>query len=374
MPSTLRFFALVSLVGWVLSAPASAAAQRSLDIENFRPALDADGLLGVQGTTMPGPWQWNVGLWLNYSKQPLRGSAGDESFDLIRHRLGADLQAQLGLGGRGAIAVDVPMVLYQNGNLDALGDGGPALPAQAFGDPRITARVRVHGADATAQRTRRDGPGIALAGTLTLPLGDEDAFAGEGAVSLDLQGIADFRFFGIAAALMVGVRHRFEKEVIGDDEFRDNLLFGVGLASPIPLLEGLGARLEVRGVLDARFAGGPMNAVEGNLGLTYARNGITYLASVGTGFGSGVGTPTVRATFGLIWAPRTSDDDADLDGIPDAEDECPHLPEDFDGFEDEDGCMDPDNDNDFIPDVDDRCPLEAADEDNDEDEDGCTDR
>jgi hypothetical protein len=48
--------------------------------------------------------------------------------------------------------------------------------------------------------------------------------------------------------------------------------------------------------------------------------------------------------------------DRDGDGIPDNNDKCPDDPEDFDGFEDEDGCPDPDNDHDGVRDVDDRCP------------------
>ena len=76
------------------------------------------------------------------------------------------------------------------------------------------------------------------------------------------------------------------------------------------------------------------------------------------------------STFGLYAPPHR---DKDLDGIPDHQDLCPLLPEDFDGFEDEDGCMDPDNDNDLIPDADDMCPNETAEEGRDDDEDGCTD-
>ncbi|MFP6684560.1 MAG: thrombospondin, partial [Polyangiaceae bacterium] len=48
--------------------------------------------------------------------------------------------------------------------------------------------------------------------------------------------------------------------------------------------------------------------------------------------------------------------DNDSDGILDVDDRCPNDPEDFDGFEDEDGCPDPDNDGDGIADVDDACP------------------
>lgn len=52
--------------------------------------------------------------------------------------------------------------------------------------------------------------------------------------------------------------------------------------------------------------------------------------------------------------------DSDGDGIPDDVDRCPFEPEDFDGFEDEDGCPDPDNDGDGIFDVDDACPNEPG--------------
>lgn len=74
---------------------------------------------------------------------------------------------------------------------------------------------------------------------------------------------------------------------------------------------------------------------------------------------------------GPQFAPREGD--ADLDGIPDKADKCPNAAEDFDGFEDADGCPDPDNDGDGIPDVDDDCPSRAEDFDGFNDQDGCPD-
>jgi outer membrane protein OmpA-like peptidoglycan-associated protein len=65
--------------------------------------------------------------------------------------------------------------------------------------------------------------------------------------------------------------------------------------------------------------------------------------------------------------------DQDNDGILDAADRCPTVPEDKDGFEDEDGCPDYDNDKDGIFDADDKCPNEPEDRDGFEDEDGCPD-
>jgi outer membrane protein OmpA-like peptidoglycan-associated protein len=65
--------------------------------------------------------------------------------------------------------------------------------------------------------------------------------------------------------------------------------------------------------------------------------------------------------------------DCDGDGIVGSQDKCWRIPEDFDGFEDDDGCPEDDNDMDGILDVDDGCPDEAEDFDGFEDADGCPD-
>lgn len=65
--------------------------------------------------------------------------------------------------------------------------------------------------------------------------------------------------------------------------------------------------------------------------------------------------------------------DNDGDGIPDSIDKCPNDPEDFDGFQDSDGCPDIDNDSDGINDKNDKCPNEPEDFDGFQDNDGCPD-
>jgi outer membrane protein OmpA-like peptidoglycan-associated protein len=65
--------------------------------------------------------------------------------------------------------------------------------------------------------------------------------------------------------------------------------------------------------------------------------------------------------------------DNDGDGILDANDGCPNIPEDKDGFQDEDGCVDDDNDRDGILDADDQCPLEPETLNGERDDDGCPD-
>jgi len=76
--------------------------------------------------------------------------------------------------------------------------------------------------------------------------------------------------------------------------------------------------------------------------------------------------------FGIsynIWGKK----DTDGDGIFDTEDNCPNEMEDFDGFEDDDGCPDIDNDGDGINDNNDLCVNIAEDIDGYKDDDGCPD-
>ncbi|MBK9033876.1 MAG: OmpA family protein [Myxococcales bacterium] len=112
----------------------------------------------------------------------------------------------------------------------------------------------------------------------------------------------------------------------------------------------------------------PLEAI-GGIKVYLARNSFLTI-----GGGAGVvpgkaGNPRARAFIGIVFEPNIGDRDGD--GYKDDVDGCPNEPEDFDDFEDEDGCPEPDNDKDGILDVDDKCPLNPEDKDNFEDEDGC---
>ncbi len=83
--------------------------------------------------------------------------------------------------------------------------------------------------------------------------------------------------------------------------------------------------------------------------------------------------PQYRFEMSVGWAGFIMPQDKDKDGIKDNEDRCPEDPEDYDGFEDHDGCPEYDNDADGIPDTLDKCPNDKEDIDQFEDEDGCPD-
>ncbi len=85
--------------------------------------------------------------------------------------------------------------------------------------------------------------------------------------------------------------------------------------------------------------------------------------------GDHVGAPDFRLFGSFVFEPLIGDKDGD--GYPDDVDQCPNEPEDFDNFQDRDGCPDPDNDRDGILDQFDKCPNEPEDKDGYQDDDGC---
>jgi hypothetical protein len=69
--------------------------------------------------------------------------------------------------------------------------------------------------------------------------------------------------------------------------------------------------------------------------------------------------------------PPASGSDVDGDGVLDNDDKCAEIPEDYDAYEDSDGCPDYDNDQDRIIDVEDLCPNDPEVHDGNQDDDGC---
>ena len=374
----MRRLALASFL--LLAAPAFAHAQRSIDIARFTPAPDGDGFLTISGTRTPGPFNTNFALYVNYASQlfVLRGASDPSArVAIISDRVDLDALFQVGILGRFALVVDAPVIAYQAGN-GAFYDGGGGLPVVAIRDPSLALRARLLGEDATVERARHEGEGLALRFATTLPLGMSDSFAGEGAPVVDGAVLADFHLLDFGLGGQIGARHHFaEPQLAGTHlsplSFRNQLYAGLGVQLPAFFLDHLVAIAEVDVTTDLEnpFGNAATTAVEWRIGARYAIADTLITVAGGTGLVAGVGAPSGRLILGVSWAPRVHDRDGD--GIPDDRDACVTLPEDFDGHQDEDGCPEPDNDGDLVPDLDDHCPNDAADFEHDADEDGCTD-
>lgn len=342
-----------------------------VDIERFTPAVDSDGFIGIDGTRTPGSWNFTGSLSLGYEWAPLsipKPTMEDEEIDLIEHKLSSDFSAQLGIGGRIAFSVGLPVVWWQSIDSSLTG-----IRATGIGNPRIGARLRIIGESGDIDRDRHEGPGLALAIDTTIPVGATSALAAESSTRLGAKLLGSFHIFGFGAGAFIGYRHRFDDASSGTLDIRSELSFGLAGQVPVFFIPNTFALLEFRAITDAYspFADQDTTSLEMDAGVKWALGSWGVTTAVGFGINDAVGTPPLRLVSTLYWAPSIAD--ADRDGIPDERDQCVHLAEDVDGFEDGDGCLDPDNDNDLIPDADDRCPNVAAEEGMDEDEDGCTD-
>jgi hypothetical protein len=355
---------LVTVLGLSNSTTAQS---RTVDVQRFRPAFDDAGFIGLDGTRTLPPYRLTFTLFLDLAIHPVELELAGDQYVPLEERFVTHLAAEVGLLGRLNAALYLPLILHQQGESLESMDGGE-LDSFAVADPEIALRYRCLGVNMAERDAPRDGPGLALQLTASLPIGTEDAFAGEGAVRTEAALLADFQLLEAGAGASIGWRHHFRDAPSGGLPKHDEFTFGVGLKLPLPPLPALIPVIEFRG---ATAFEPNTTALELGLGANLNLGDVTLTLAGSVGLSEGYGTPDGRVVLGVRWSP--SDSDKDGDGISDSDDQCPYLAEDMDGFNDADGCPDPDNDNDLVPDLDDRCPTEQAEEGRDEDEDGCTD-
>lgn len=228
-------------------SPPVASAQRGLDLARFSPAPDGDGFLGITGTRTPGPFRTNFGLFGSYVSQPLVLRSVVDPTDrlaVVSDRVDLDAFFQVGLLGHFALVVDAPVVAWQNGNGPDY-DGGPSLAVVAVRDPRLAFRARLLGEDATAERQRHEGEGLAIQVSTTVPLGHTDSFAGEGAPVVEGALLGDFHLLDFGVGAQIGWRHHFSEPTILGVPFRNQLYAGLAIQVPAFFLDHLVAIAEV---------------------------------------------------------------------------------------------------------------------------------
>ncbi|MEM1026059.1 MAG: OmpA family protein [Myxococcota bacterium] len=345
----------------------------NLDVETFEPK--PLGFPGI-GRARNLRWgEWAVGGFVSYANSPLVLFEGRlQVGEVVRNRLSVDLVGGLGLTEWLEVQAALPFTVWQSGD-DGLPTGD--LATAGLRDVRLAAKITL------LTQYRGGAPlGLAIRPEVQLPTGDDDAFLGAGSLRFTPSAIVERTFdllWGLHFAGSVGLNLRPDANV-GNIDVRDelNLRLGAGLGLP-NWLGGrpiLFAEIATATRLDAPFSEPELNPFVGRFGLRFEK-GTSYRDRLhGTGgFGAGTtrgyGAPDAQVFAGLVWERRLGDRDGD--GILDRDDACPDEPEDFDGFEDEDGCPDFDRDRDGIPDDLDACPDDPEDLDGFQDEDGCPD-
>jgi outer membrane protein OmpA-like peptidoglycan-associated protein len=205
----------------------------------------------------------------------------------------------------------------------------------------------------------------------SLPTGDAERARGSSGPAFTPSLVVRQRWRAVSIAGALGYRIQERASVPGahhDDALEAMLGLAVGLSRVIEL------RAEARG----RF--GTVAWVEGMVGaaiapserfeLLAALGGAAPPSEIGEGAAALRAYLAARVSLGAD-ARAPISDDVDRDGRLNAQDACALLPEDRDGFLDDDGCPDLDDDADGARDDADKCPRASEDRDGFEDADGC---
>jgi len=371
----LRILVLLATGLSALVTSVSAHAQQ-FDLNQFRASETTNDGLSIRTAADQGHLRFGAQVYVDYSDDPLMFA----SEPIVHQQLSGELLVSLGLWSRLIVFAGLPYHFIlrgrnplPDGSLDALVPLGAGL-----GDMRVGARVRAWG-------EAQDIAQIAVQGTLyvyTASLADGDQnYRGGPSGSPGLGGDVELLVTlnlseDVHLSTNLGYLLRRDVRLPAGAVIGDAFTFGLGAIWEL---------LEDRLALIAEFYGStgfgsrqstPMELLAG--AKYHHKSGFTAGLGGGAGVALGIGAPDYRLLGMLgytmpekVRPPRIKDRDAD--GLPDEDDRCTRAPEDFDGFEDEDGCPDPDNDQDGIPDVDDRAPNQAEDLDGFEDEDGVPD-
>ncbi|MEO1267372.1 MAG: hypothetical protein AAFX99_04690, partial [Myxococcota bacterium] len=345
------------------TGPASAQDFPSVNLQQFRPAPGPADYLTLFGTGVTAHLDWNAGFYLNYADAPLRLPSTDSpEAQVVDFQTAGDLFAVLGLYSFAEVGLAIPLTLSQ-GTEDPtpLVSDNPDAPLDNFAlsDPRLTAKFEILG-------LLDDGFGLALVNVFYIPIGNSEAFSGDGSFGLEVRSVGEYLIpvGGVRVSGNLGFRYRAEGRLIREAYVGNEILWGVGSIIPLweerldLILETNGAIAAGKGeansvsnrALPAEFIGGLRIAVTPEWTIT---------AGYGRGLSQGYGSPENRVVIGLgrQWVSGGKWNwDYDFDGFVGDDDLCPREREDRDGFRDEDGCPDPDNDDDGIPDVRDECP------------------
>jgi outer membrane protein OmpA-like peptidoglycan-associated protein len=382
--------------------------------ERFEPGVDKEAIINTAWAGVPDHFDWDVGLSLNGSNDPMYtyvvtelGDPNDRVSPLVETRLAAHLTGAISLFNWVQIGAELPVLLFQARNAPA-DDGDAALTSLGVGDVRLYPKVRI--------LRQRDGQhvDIAVQVPVSLPTGQFADYFGETGFTFTPTLLVSKTWGGLRVAGNAGLRVRTEQNTSFLDTTDNELIYRLGAGYQFDVIP------ERTSEVALNIAG--VSRLGGFLGEIPVRNPVEIQGEVshnvwgpvtvglGAAFGivSGSGGPDYRI-FGSVGlagrAPLDPDGDGvsgdkdkcpdqpetkngfdDADGCPDnadadgdgiadlgnlATDKCPTSPEDKDGFEDDDGCPDDDDDKDGIAGDADKCPKDAEDKDGFEDTDGC---
>jgi len=362
---------LLSLSALFVAGSAGAEEGR-FDAQVFRPAAAPRDLVMVQKSEVTGHLSPTVGFYYDVALNPLELAVNDtgRTMDAVAARLQLTALAGIGFFDLFEVTAAVPFIAWQSSdNLRAVGTEGE-IQTPAFGDLRLSTKIAIPYLN--RKEEVKEGFGMAVAGNINLPTGNENAFTSDGVVTGGVTLIGDYRFnFGLIVATNLGLWLRPDTQFAGV-RIGNMAQFGVAAEMYVVQRWGLSVIGEVYGYPSlTSFPDSPKQVpAEALLGLRWqTKHGITITFGGSFGAACGFGSPAIRFFNGITFQPKSSreqeeinrllrsdSDDRDHDGLIEADDKCPDMPGSPEYF----GCPDTDTDNDGIFDLDDECPKSSA--------------
>ncbi len=359
------------------------SAQPGFDMQRFEPTQLIGGFVTTYTARQLPRGRVGFDLWANYAYTPFAGAVVGPDGELQRaayydQLVAAHARFAVAPTPWMQVAVGMPVVQWVH--------YGPLTPRvdQGFNTRDSTVAWGDVVGDISFTPLNEDrGAGLSIGAQVSGPTGSPDVPLGNRVVTFTPRVAVSASPGKAAVAGFFGYRFKPGFGVLNDRvALDDQLIYGLGAGVHVKAQEvRLNAEIEGRTTIGKGLAAVPKDgltaqlhtALEANANVRYAHpSGFVFVAGGGAGLTSAPGSPLARAFLSFGFEP-TMEADFDHDGIINRLDACVRVPEDFDGYQDVDGCPEDDNDQDGILDLDDRCPDDPEDRDGYRDEDGCPD-
>jgi len=356
------------------SAQAAPPADRAIDVEMFDYAIGPKTFFSVDNGSVADKHQLALDALVTFISNPFTiYQTSDDGMTIVKTRdqvvtslTEMQLTGAYGVTDKLQIGANLPLVFQLEGDgLDAAtGMHGPqSLLVRGVGDLIVEGKYRLW-----------ENPQMKLAGIAGISVPTSYGSNGSQFIGDDLptaRGRLAWQWTHDRITLGADAGFIFRKpRTIYASTIGQQVVWGLGAAVGLTDRFNLvGEAFGRTGVTSFALDESPIEAL-GGVRVLVARS-VAVTAGGGAGLDQAIGAPTARFFVSVGFAPDVRDSDGD--GIENARDKCPLVPEDFDGFEDGDGCPDDDNDGDRRPDSEDKCPNAAEDIDGFEDDDGCPD-
>jgi len=400
LPQSVAFVSTVLVAGMAQAQTTSdqrAPSQNGdgMDTHLFRPAVDSKGFISTNGPAVLAKGDYSFGMVLDYGSHLMRTNpdrtegaggqppaAGDSA--LVHDSYQGTFAFNYGLFDAATVGVSTPVLLMTGDPVNEIGENGALynsgeLDAQKLSSLALHAKLRLLPVE--------KGFGAAVIGQAGVPISaaPRDLGADPGfwywprlAIEARVGHMFPFRV-GLEGGYRghTGANPRFDQDSIGRSQLAEGAFIAgdlatFGLALSLRAMKSLDLVAETYGsylLSDADSAQRTSQEVIGGIKLFINSNSFLTMAAGSRFFSTGFEAADTRLVLGFVFEPSIGD--ADGDGIRDDQDECPMVPEDFDGDRDDDGCPEDDRDGDGIPDAQDKCVTIPEDLDGDEDSDGC---